>query len=144
MREVQRRLRESEHRESVEFQWRPATQLPDLVQILNEVRPHVVHFSGHGSQRGLVFENDEGHAVTLLNDQLAALLRVTVDRLRVVVFNSCDSSTQAELACLELEAAIGNHEPISDQAAQVFAGQLYNAIGFGKSLKQAFEQALRA
>ncbi len=32
-------------------------------------------------------------------------------------------------------------EPIDDEAAQVFAGQLYNAIGFGKSLAQAFEQA---
>lgn len=33
-------------------------------------------------------------------------------------------------------------EPIDDEAAKVFAGQLYNAIGFGKSLEQAFEQAL--
>ncbi len=33
-------------------------------------------------------------------------------------------------------------EPIDDEAAQIFAGQFYNAIGFGKSLAQAFEQAL--
>jgi len=142
VREVQRRLRESDYRDSVEFQWRPATQLPDLIQILNEVRPHVVHFSGHGSQGGLAFENDEGRTATLSNDQLAAFLHATVDRITLVVFNSCDSAAQAELACLHLEASIGMDEPINDEAAQIFAGQLYNAIGFGKSLAQALEQAL--
>ena len=32
-------------------------------------------------------------------------------------------------------------QPVDDQAAKVFAGQFYNALGFGKSLREAFEQA---
>lgn len=142
VREILRRVRESEYRESVKFEWRPATQLLDLIQMLNEVSPHIVHFSGHGSQEALAFENDAGRTTPLENDQLALLLHPTVDRIRLVVFNSCDSAAQAELACQHLDAAIGMDEPIDDEAAKVFAGQLYNAIGFGKSLEQAFQQAL--
>jgi hypothetical protein len=33
------------------------------------------------------------------------------------------------------------NQPISDEAARVFAGQLYNSLGFGHSLALAFEQA---
>jgi predicted RNase H-like HicB family nuclease len=33
---------------------------------------------------------------------------------------------------------------IGDEAARVFAAQFYSAIGFGKSLKVAFEQAKAA
>ena len=31
--------------------------------------------------------------------------------------------------------------PIDDEAAQLFAGQFYNSLGFGLSVAQAFEQA---
>jgi len=140
-REVLARVRESEYRDSVRFEWRPATQLSDLIQMLNEVRPHIVHFSGHGSQEALAFENDQGRTAALANEQLAAFLHATLDRIRLVVFNSCNSAAQAEFACLHLDAAIGMDEPIDDEAAQIFAGQLYNAIGFGKSLARAIEQA---
>lgn len=32
-------------------------------------------------------------------------------------------------------------QPVDDEAAKVFAGQFYNALGFGKSLCESFEQA---
>jgi hypothetical protein len=35
----------------------------------------------------------------------------------------------------------GMDEPVGDEAAKVFAAQFYNALAFGKSLRDAFEQA---
>jgi hypothetical protein len=32
-------------------------------------------------------------------------------------------------------------QPVSDEASKVFAGQFYNALGFGLPLDKAFEQA---
>ena len=55
IREIEIRLRTTEHRESIRFVPKVARQLTDLVQGLNEVRPHVVHFSGHGNQTELAF-----------------------------------------------------------------------------------------
>lgn len=141
VREIQRRVRESEHRESVRFEFRLATQLTDLLQALNEVRPHVVHFSGHGNQEALAFEDDDGGTKLLTNSDLAMLLRTASDRIRLAVFNTCQSAEQAERATIHLDAAIGMDESVADEAAKVFSGQFYNALGFGLSLAQAFEQA---
>jgi CHAT domain len=141
VREIQHRVRESAHRDQVDFEWRPAARVTDLMQMLLEVRPHIVHFSGHGSQGALAFEDADGMTKPLTNDQLAALLHATSDRIRLAVFNSCDSAEQAQYATLHLDAAIGMNEPVEDEAAKVFAGQFYNSLGFGQSLAQAFEQA---
>jgi hypothetical protein len=134
-------MRLSEHRDAVQFHWRPAVQVTDLLQALNEVGPHIVHFSGHGSQRALIFEDDDGLAKPLSNSDLAQLLRITIDRIRLALFNSCESSEQAGLACAHIDAAIGMAEPVDDESAKTFAAQFYNALGFGNSLEEAFEQA---
>lgn len=141
VREILQRLRASDHRDAVRFEWRPATQVQDLLQILAEVKPDIVHFSGHGDGSGLSFEDDDGHTKNLSNELLAALLRTSSDRIRLAVFNSCSSSDQAELACQHVDAAIGMSTSVEDESAKIFAGQLYSAIGFGRSLESAFEQA---
>jgi hypothetical protein len=141
VREIQEKVRMSEYRDAVEFHWRPATRISDLFQHLNEVRPHVVHFSGHGDQDALVFEDHDGYSKSLSTSDLGQLLHISSDRIRLVVFNSCESALQAEHACDHIDAAIGMDQPVEDDAAKVFAGQFYNALGFGKSLKDAFEQA---
>lgn len=142
VREIQQRVRTSEFRDAVRFHWRPASQVTDLLQALNEVRPHVVHFSGHGTQDALIFEDADGQAKQLTNSDLGQLLHISSDRIRLALFNSCDSADQAALACDHIDAAIGMDRPVDDHAAKVFAGQFYNALGFGKSLREAFEQAV--
>jgi hypothetical protein len=141
VREIQEKVRMSEYRDAVRFHWRPATRIADLFQHLNEVRPHVVHFSGHGDQDALVFEDHDGYSKPLTTSDLGQLLHVSSDRIRLVVFNSCKSARQAEYACDHIDAAIGMDQPVEDEAAKVFAGQLYNALGFGRSLNEAFQQA---
>ena len=43
-----------------------------------------------------------------------------------------------------VEAAVGMTVDIGDDAARVFAAQFYSSIGFGHSIKRAFEQAKAA
>jgi hypothetical protein len=57
------------------------------------------------------------------------------------VFNSCSSSAQAELAVDAVDLTIGMGRTIGDESAKVFAAQFYSAIGFGRSVKSAFDQA---
>lgn len=142
VREIQRRMRETDYRDSVTFEVRLATQTTDLLQALNEVRPDVVHFSGHGDQEALIFEDSDGQAKPLHIEDLAQLLRISSDRIRLALFNSCNSAVAARSACNFIPFAIGMNEPVNDAYAQAFSGQFYNAIGFGRSIQEAFEQAI--
>lgn len=140
-REIQQRLRTSEHRDSIKVEWRLARQLRDLMDDLNQTRPHVVHFSGHGNQREFAFEDADGDTKPLSNELLAQLLSVNSDRIRLAVFNSCQSAAQAQLACDHIELAIGMSTTVADAAAKTFAAQFYSSIGYGHSVEKAFAQA---
>lgn len=141
IREIELRLRQSEYRDSIRFVPKVARQLTDLIQDLNEVRPDIVHFSGHGNQTELAFENAEGRVQPLSNEMLGGLLAATSDRIQLAVFNSCQSSVQAELATDYVRFAIGMEASVEDERAKTFAAQFYNSLGFGKTLAEAFEQA---
>lgn len=140
-REIERRVRASDYREALFFESRMARQLPDLIQDLNEVKPAVLHFSGHGSKAELVFEDEHGNTHTLDNEMLGKLLRAAPAGIRLAVFNSCKSAAQAQITVQYVDAAIGMNTTIDDVDAKIFAGQLYNSLGFGLSLADAFRQA---
>jgi hypothetical protein len=140
-RTIQKRMRATEYRDSIFIEWRPARQIPDLIQDLNEIRPHVLHFSGHGNSKELAFEDSNGLATPLGNDQLGRLLGAAPETIRLILFNSCDSTAQAELATSHVDLAIGMDATVEDEAAQIFAGQFYNSLGFGHSVQKAFDQA---
>lgn len=140
-REIEKRVRASELRDSIWFRSRMARQLPDLIEDLNEVKPVILHFSGHGSDAALVFEDDQGQTRPLNNERLAKLLGAAAGDVRLVIFNSCDSVAQAELAVAHVDLAIGMDSTIDDDDAKIFAGQLYSSIGYGLSVGEAFRQA---
>lgn len=75
---------------------------------------------------------------------IIATMSTLADNIRVVVFNSCFSAGQAEAVTQHVDVAIGMSDEIGDEAARVFAAQFYSAIGFGRSVKQAFDQAIAA
>jgi hypothetical protein len=141
-REIQKRVRSSEYRESIFFEWRMARQLPDLIEDLNIVQPDIIHFSGHGNAGALVFEDGKGNTAPLSNEQLGRLLGIGGKRIRLALFNSCNSADQAQLASNHVDVAIGMESTIGDETAKTFAGQLYNSLGFGVSVAEAFRQAV--
>lgn len=140
-REIQKQFRATEYRDSIWFEWRLARRLTDLIQDLNEVKPHILHFSGHGSRAELAFEDADGNTASLGNDQLERLFKAGGDRVRLAVFNTCESTPQAELARNHVDVAIGMESSIGDETAKTFAAQLYNSLGFGLSVGEAFRQA---
>lgn len=141
IREIQERVRASEHRDAIVFEHRPATRVSDLLQHLNEVQPDIVHFSGHGANAGLALHDRDDEVVLLSAEQLVGLLAVAPRPVKLVVLNSCDSAALARAAVTHATAAVGMEQSVEDETARVFAGQLYNSLGFGKSLGLAFDQA---
>lgn len=141
-REIRDALSRSRHRDSVILEDRWAVRTEDLFQAINETEPTIIHFSGHGTESGeLVMEDDFEHTKFVSPETMARVLNTVSDQVRLLVFNACFSVEQAQAATDSIEAAIGMGASISDDAAITFASRLYSAIGFGLSLKKAYDQA---
>lgn len=144
-REIHESIQKSLKRDSISFETRWATRVTDLLQFINEVNPTILHFSGHGTSDGkLVFQDNNDKPKLLSMDALVELINASSDNLRLVVLNNCFSSILSEKIVDNIEASIGMNNTIGDQAAIVFASQLYSSIGFGLSLEKAFQQAIVA
>lgn len=141
-RTIVEKIRASEYRDAVNLVSRWAVRVGDLQQALNEHQPHIVHFSGHGNQDEIVLQNADGITKRVTKAAIAATLSTGGDNVRVVLFNSCFSSGQAEAVTEYIDVAIGMNDTIGDEAARIFAGQFYSAIGFGRSIRNAFDQAV--
>lgn len=138
-------IRKSKHRDSVQLESCWAVQPLDVLQAINEHRPQVVHFSGHGSNLDeIVFQDKEGNAKTVSKDAIVQTMLAGSSDIQLVFFNTCFSHRQAEAVVKYVKAAVGMTVKISDEAARVFAAQFYSAVGFGHSIKNAFEQAKAA
>jgi hypothetical protein len=136
---IQSKIRLSESR-NIEFITRWAVRPDDLQQILLEVKPHIVHFSGHGtSEESLVFVDDDGNPQYVSTKALEHLFSTLKDDLKLVVLNACFSVPQAKAITKSIGSTIGMRREIGDEAAIVFAGALYQALGFHRSIGDAFE-----
>ncbi len=135
-------IRKSKHRDSVQLSTAWAVRPPDVLLELNEKKPAIVHFSGHGSEQDqIVFQDDQGEAKMVSKDAIVQMMMACSGDIRLVFFNTCYSRNQAEAVVQHVEAAIGMKTSIGDDAARVFASQFYSAIGFGHSVEVAFNQA---
>lgn len=138
-------IRKSEHRDAVGLVSCWAVRPLDVLQALNEHRPRIVHFSGHGSdQDEIVFQDNSGATKLVSKEAIVQTMAAASGEIRLVFFNTCYSRNQAEAVVQHVQVAIGMKTSIGDVAARVFAAQFYSAIGFGLSVKRAFEQAKAA
>ncbi len=144
-REIHESIQKSLKRDSISFETRWAARVTDLIQFINEVNPTILHFSGHGTSDGkLVFQDNNDKPKLLNMETLVELINASSDSLRLVVLNNCYSSLISEKIIDNIEASIGMNNSIGDDAAIVFASQLYSSIGFGLSLEKSYQQAIVA
>ena len=138
-------IRASANRDNMEFFTRWAVRSLDILQAINETEPEIIHFSGHGSEQGeLAMEDEHGDMQLVSKEAIAAAISSSTEKTRLIFFNACFSEAEAQAVVENIEAAVGMRAAIGDEAAQVFAAQFYSAIGFGKNLQKAFNQAKAA
>ena len=146
VRAIRQKLRMSEYRDTFDWDSAWAVRPDDLLQMLNEHKPHIVHFSGHGSPSGEIILLDgnviNGNRIPkpVSPEALRRLFQVVTDNVRVVLLNACYSRIQAEAIKDFVDCVIGMNSEIGDRAAITFASSFYRALGFGRSVEEAFEQ----
>lgn len=140
LRTIRGRIREGKHGGSVELDSRWAVRPDDVELALLEVKPNVVHFSGHGSERDeLIFTNDSGMPEPVSKEAIVDLFHTLTDNIQLVVLNACFSRPQAEGVVERISCAIGMNREIGDTAAVVFAASLYRGIAFGRTVGESFD-----
>ena len=145
MREIQEGLTRSKQRDSISFDCRFAVRVRDLRRGLLEVRPDVVHFSGHGAgQGGIVLENEEGESFFVSTSALANLFELHSENVKCVVLNACYSSEQAAAISQHIPFVIGMSDSVADASALAFAVGFYDAVGAGETYETSFKHGRNA
>ncbi len=129
--------------------------------LLDEPRPALVHFGGHGQRGGavgarggierpsveqappagaLLVRDEHGHAVGIAPEALARVFELLAKgRVKCVVLNACFSEEQAQALALHVDYVIGTTRAIEDREAIAFSESFYLALGAGETLKKAFD-----
>ncbi|HVB26152.1 MAG TPA: hypothetical protein VNG51_29705 [Ktedonobacteraceae bacterium] len=149
---IEERIRLTGQQDSLELIRKLATRPNDLLQELNRYKPQIVHFSGHGESTGEIllvdqFSNpfDKKALPKPVSPQaIRALLATLKDNIRVVMLNACYSYMQATAITEVVDCAIGMNAAIGDRAAIIFSSTFYQAIGFERSVQEAFDQGIAA
>jgi CHAT domain len=164
-REITAKIRSTDNRDAIELIAAWAVRPPDLQELLLQHRPHVVHFSGHGSQstsaggippgtptsrrdmvlcdtdrtEHLVLMGEDGQPQPMSKAALVHLFKVLKDNVHLVLLSACHSAPIAEALAEVIPCTIGIRKQITDSAAITFAAAFYQALGFGRNIQEAFD-----
>lgn len=139
LREIQKRILMATERDRFELISEWAVTPDDLQQALLRHKPHIVHFSGHGSKmQGIILEDKFGNSQLVDKSTLIGLFKILRDNIRIVVLNACYSGHQVEGLSQVIDYTIGVQTPIDDNTAILFAASFYQGLAFGRSVEEAF------
>lgn len=139
-REIQEKLQLSKSRDEFVLHQRMSVRPSDISQALLDTNPQFVHFSGHGTSAGeLCVEDKYGKMHAIQPDALSALFEQFSNQVSCVLLNACYSSKQADAIARHISYVIGMSQTVSDEAAIAFSVGFYQALGAGRSIRDAYK-----
>lgn len=145
---VRDRLISTEYGDQLDFDQRHEISVSELDKILLDYKPQLLHFSGHGTSEGIIIFEDsgrqsEGASIKALSDLFGIVNSdrsvSEKNRIKLVFLNACYSEKQAKAISQYVDCVVGMSTSVTDDAARIFAESFYQAIGYGKSIKTAFD-----
>jgi hypothetical protein len=102
-------------------------------------KPHIIHFSGHGEEEGIILLNRKDNELVLNSEAAKLLFSPLSGSTKLIILNSCLSSIQAEVIsnCGDFYV-IGNNQEIGDDAAICFAEGFYLGLSLDQTYREAF------
>ncbi|MCG5062242.1 MAG: CHAT domain-containing protein [Limnoraphis sp. WC205] len=146
---IRETLQLSDNRDKFYLESRGDLTFEDLQSYLLQIKPRILHFSGHGSgETGIILSNDQDEAVQVSTDALADLFSLFnnqfPERLECVFLNACYTKFQADEIVKHIKYVIGTNKKIEDQLAIDFSQGFYKGLGAGISIEAAYQLAVNA
>ena len=146
IREIQQEIQLGKDRDRIQIEVRSAVRPRDITRAMADIRPHLVHFAGHGGggEESFIGEDGTGKPLVIPVAALANAFKVFKTDVRCVLVNAC----RTEQLALGLKAVlpgarvIGMRQPVGDRAAIAFSIGFYQAIGAGMGIDDAFSLGL--
>jgi len=145
MREIKEALERAPLRDRFALHSELAVCSETLTRELLNIRPSIMHFSGHGSSSGAIcIENKDGKTHPVEAETLSFLLQLDLlaKSLECVVLNACYSEIQARVIAQHVKYVIGMRDTIKDNSAIDFSVGFYQALGAGSHIVDAFKTGL--
>ena len=161
---IERELRMTAHRDDFEFRSKWAVTVDEMMRHLVELKPSIIHFSGHGASttagrssattrdvdlacdtvaiNGIYLQGDQGGSQLVSARALTMMIKSAAASARIVVLNACYSEPQADALCIVVDSVVGMNGAIEDAAARSFAVGFYRALGNRSSVGNAVDQAV--
>lgn len=139
IRTLEEQLKLGKYREEFKLLREDAVRWDDFQRKILEVKPRIVHFSGHGmGDKGLVLENDKGQTFLVSTEILSDLFKQVDSHVECVLLNACYSKEQAKAISQHINYVIGMNQEIQDDTAIAFTKGFYLALGAGESIGDAY------
>lgn len=159
---IERELRMTPGRDDFDFRSKWAVSIDEMMRYLNEWKPLIIHFSGHGSGSASVRVHDNqpsqrdveiarGTGIILQGERrlqhvtgraLTQMIASAAPSARVVVLNACFSDEVAESLRDAVDCVVSMNGAVDDDAARSFAVGFYRALGNCRSVGNAVAQAV--
>jgi len=139
-REVAQALRSTKLRDKYTWRDAPGCRIRDITSALDESKPNILLFTGHGNCQGICFEDEYGNAAIVPTGRLANLLN-DQEGLDLVIMNACYSAAQAQSMADAVGHVVGLEGAANDQDAINFSREFFTALGDGRTFEKAFNRA---
>ena len=140
VRAIDNALRLAEFRNTFELHSHWAVRIDELQGLFLRYQPHIVHFSGHGTDASeIILQDDAGQAFVVSSNALSDLFNIFKKQVRCVLLNACYSEDQAIGIGEHVDSVIGMSDEITDKASIQFATAFYRGIGYGQDVQTAFD-----
>jgi hypothetical protein len=135
-------IKASTHAEQIDLASKFEVTVDDFQQELNNHAPHVLYFSGNMDGEHMILAAPQEGIRVVPASAMEGLLRTLNQNISLVILSACDSFSFAKALTRFVDCAIGIDGRITDEHAIQFSVALYRALGFGRSIKNAFDQAV--
>ena len=142
-RAIQDKITHSTHKDNITLESIVSCDLAQMTIALRKFQPTILHFSGHANTESLCFEDSKGNLKSISIKSLMVTMGLASKAgLHTVVLSACYTAEQSDCIANVVGQVIGMKDVLYDEEAKNFSAALYEGIGQGHGIHEAFDWAL--
>lgn len=136
-----RTIYENINQDFFEMQSESKTKISDIQAVIYESQPDIIHFSGHGSSKNIIFETERNVSADIFKPAFIRIFQNLKKRPELIFLNACQTYNNLDDLSYIIDFVIATDRKVSDPTAIKFARNFYRFLSLGASVKSSFNLA---